>query len=84
MQRSSEDSELHPIYFASWKTTEVEERYSSYELEVLAVIKALRKFRVYLTGVSFRIVTNCRAFMQTMSKKDICLKVAHWALELEE
>jgi len=41
LQRDAED-ELHPIYFASWKTSEIKERYSSYELEVLTVIKALQ------------------------------------------
>lgn len=84
LQRDAEDNQLHPVYYASWKTSEVEERYSSYELEVLAVIKALRKFRVYLLGVPFRIVTDCRAFVQTMSKKDACLRVTQWALRLKE
>lgn len=84
LQKDGEDNQWHPVYYASWKTSEVEERYSSYELEALAVIKALRKFRVYLLGMPFRIVTDCKAFVQTMSKKDICLRVARWALELEE
>lgn len=84
MQKDTEDNSWHPIYYASWKTIGAEERYSSYELEVLAVIKALRKFRVYLLGIPFRIITDCKAFVQTMAKKDACLRVAHWALQLEE
>ncbi|XP_071579164.1 uncharacterized protein [Temnothorax nylanderi] len=76
-KRDAEDNQLHPVYYASWKTVGAEERYSSYELEVLAVIRALRKFRVYLLNIPFRIITDCRAFVQTMSKKDVCLKVAH-------
>lgn len=84
LQRDGEDNQLHPVYYASWKTKGAEERYSSFELEVLAIIKALRKFRVYLLGISFRIITDCKAFVQTMSKKDACPRVAHWALRLEE
>lgn len=84
LQKNSVDGLLHPIYYASWKTVGAEERYSSYELEVLAVIRALRKFRVYLLGIPFRIITDCKAFTQTMAKKDACLRVAHWALQLEE
>lgn len=84
MQKDTEDNSWHPIHYASWKTVGVEERYTSYELEVLAIIKALRKFRVYLLGIPFRIVTDCKAFVQTMAKKDACLRVAHWALQLEE
>lgn len=84
LQRDSEDHAMHPIYYASGKTTPAEERYPSYELEVLAIIKALKKFRVYLLGINFKIVTDCRAFTQTMSKKDLCIRVARWALLLEE
>lgn len=83
-QRNVEDQRLHPVYYASGKTTPAEERYTSYELEVLAIVKALERFRTYLLGVSFKIVTDCRAFALTMAKKDLCTKVARWALLLEE
>ena len=33
LQKDDGDGGLHPIYFASGKTTPAEERYSSYELE---------------------------------------------------
>lgn len=52
----------------SHKTTEAESRYTSYELEVLTVIRALEKFRNYLLGIKFKIITDCSAFKQTMSK----------------
>lgn len=84
LQRDSSDQLLHPIYYASGKTTPAEEKYTSYELEVLAIIKALKRFRVYLLGIPFKIVTDCRAFALTMSKKDLCVRVARWALALEE
>jgi hypothetical protein len=84
LQRNSDDQLFHPVYYASGKTTVAEEKYSSYELEVLAIVKAIRKFRVYLLGISFRIVTDCHAFTMTMGKKDLCVRVARWALLLEE
>lgn len=84
MQRDSSDGKLHPVYYASGKTTEAESKYSSYELEILAVVRALKKFRVYLLGIPFKIVTDCRAFTLTMNKKDLCVRVARWALLLEE
>ena len=61
LQRSSEEGAMHPIYYASDKTTPTEEKYPSYELEVLALIKALKIFRVYLLSIEFKIVTDCRA-----------------------
>jgi len=84
LQRSADDQFLHSVYYASGKTTPAEERYTSYELKVLAVVKALKRFRVYLLGISFKIVTDCRAFSQTMTKKELCVRVARWALLLEE
>lgn len=84
LQRDSEDRQFHPIHYASWKTKPEEERYDSYKLEVLAVVKALKKFRMYLVGISFKIVTDCQAFTMTMKKKDISSQIARWALCLEE
>jgi len=84
LQRSRGDGAMHPVYYCSGKTTPAEEKYTSYELEVLAIVKALRKFRVYLLGISFKIITDCRAFTATMNKKELCVRVARWALLLEE
>ena len=41
-------------------------------------------FRVYLSGISFKIVADCEAFELTMRKKDLRVRVARWALFLEE
>jgi len=84
LQRSPEDDKLHPVYFMSKKTTDAEKKYSSYELEAKAVVEALKKFRVYLLGKTFKIFTDCAAFQQTMQKKDLTTRIARWALILEE
>lgn len=83
MQRNDEDGALHPVYYASGKTSP-QEKYTRYELEVLAIIIALRKFRVYLLGMPFKIIIDCQAFSMTMQKRDLCVRVARWALLLEE
>lgn len=84
MQKESNDNTFHPVYYASGKTTPAESRYCSYELEVLAIVKALEKFRVYLLGIPFKIITDCQAFAMTMRKEKLCVRVARWALMLEE
>lgn len=83
MQRD-ERLKWHPVYYASGKTTPAEAKYTSYELEVLAIIRALCRFRVYLLGINFKIITDCKAFTLTMRKRDLCVRVARWALFLEE
>ncbi|GFV52868.1 retrovirus-related Pol polyprotein from transposon 17.6 [Trichonephila clavipes] len=67
--QEAEDGKLHPVYYMSKKTNTAEEKYDSYELEVLAIINALKKFRVYLLGQHFKIVTDCSAFQKTMQKR---------------
>lgn len=58
LQKNPEDNKLHPVHYMSRKTIETESRYTSYEFEVLAVIRALEKFRHYLLGMRFKIVTD--------------------------
>ncbi|GFW52410.1 transposon Ty3-G Gag-Pol polyprotein [Trichonephila clavipes] len=49
--QQSDDSKLLPVHYFSKKNTPQEEKYSSYELEVLAIIESLNsKFRNYLVG----------------------------------
>ena len=85
LQKSPDDDKWHPIYYMSHKTTtEIKFRYTSYELEVLTVIKASEKFRHYLLGIRFKIFTNCIAFKQTMNKAKLSAKIARWALLIEE
>ena len=56
----------------SKKTKKEERNYTSYELEALAIVEALRKLRVYLLGIQFKIITDCAAFQR------------RWALVLED
>ena len=84
LQKSPEDNFLHPVYYMSKKTSNDERKYTSYELEALAIIQALTKFRVYLIGMHFKIVTDCNAFAKTLDKKGLCTRVARWVLFLQE
>lgn len=52
---------LRPIAYFSRQTTPEEQNYSSYDLETLAVVSTLQKFRVYLVGLTFKIVTDCNS-----------------------
>ena len=84
LQKDPEDGQFHPIFFVSFKTTSAEEKLSSYELEVLAIVRALGKLRVYLLGLTFKIYTDCKAFELTMNKRELSSKIARWALFLSE
>lgn len=77
------DGKFHPAMFFSRATTAAEMRYHSFELETLAIIYALRGFRVYLQGIPFKIVTDCNSLTQTLDKKQLNPRIFRWALELK-
>ncbi|GFW91364.1 retrovirus-related Pol polyprotein from transposon 17.6 [Trichonephila clavipes] len=66
--QGAENGKLHPVYYKLKKKNIAEKKYDSYELEVLAIINALKKIRVYLLGQLFKIVTDCSAFQKTAKK----------------
>lgn len=82
MQRQ-DDGKFHPVAYYSKKTSEAESRYHSFELETLAIVYGARRFEPMLKGISFRIVTDCSAVTQTLEKKTINMRIAAWALELQ-
>lgn len=55
------DSQIHSVFYFSKCITEVEDRYHSYELETLAIVNVLNRFRVYLQGRPFDIFTDYNA-----------------------
>lgn len=55
LQRRNADNQFHPVSYMSVKTSIQEQKWSSYELEVYAVVVALRKWRVYLIGNPFKV-----------------------------
>ncbi|KAJ0175949.1 hypothetical protein K1T71_008123 [Dendrolimus kikuchii] len=72
------------IAYFSKVTQGAEAKYHSYELETLAVVKALQYFRHYLIGITFKIVTDCNALKATERKKDLLPRVARWWIYLQD
>jgi hypothetical protein len=60
------------------------DKHHSYELETMAVVYALKHFRVYLLGLHFTVVTDCNALRTTFSKKDLIPRVGRWWLEVQD
>lgn len=83
LMQKQDDKKLHPVMYFSKATTPAESRYHSFELETLAIIYALRKFRVYLMEIPFVIRTDCSSLTLTLNKKETNPRIARWALELE-
>lgn len=72
------------VGYFSKRTQGAEPKYHSYELETLAVVKALQHFRHYLVGVQFKVVTDCNALKSTQQKKDLLPRVARWWIYMQD
>lgn len=78
------DTRRRAVAYFSKTTQGAEPKYHSYELETLAVVKALQHFRHYLIGVPFKIVTDCNALKLTERKKDLLPRVARWWMYMQD
>lgn len=78
------DGQFKPIGYFSRQLTVTESRWHSYELETLAVVETLRRYRVYLLGLQFVVVTDCSAIKNAAEKRDLIPKIARWWLQLQE
>jgi hypothetical protein len=74
---------VRPIAYYSRRTTDCEAKYCSYDLETLAIVKAVEHFRAYLYGMHFTIFTDCNAIRGTALKKDLHPRVARWWVKLQ-
>ncbi|CAG9086928.1 unnamed protein product [Plutella xylostella] len=84
MQWQDNPRVLKPVAYFSRQTTTEERHFHSYELETLAVVCSLRKFRPYLLGAKFVVYTDCNAIRHTLTKRDLIPRIARWWLQISE
>lgn len=78
------NTEMKPVAYFSRKASKEESVYHSYELETLAVVESLKRFRIYLAGIEFKVVTDCSAVRETFEKRDLLPRIARWWLSIQE
>ena len=76
------DHKFHPVAYFSRMTSESEKKLHSYVLETLAIHYALERFRIYLEGLNFTIVTDCNSLAQAFNKKDINRSIGKYICEM--
>lgn len=72
-----------PVAYFSQATNEAEKKYHSFELEMLAIVKAIERFHMYLYGLEFTVITDCNALVYAVNKANLNPRIARWTLALQ-
>ncbi len=78
------DGEVKPVAFLGRALSDAESRYHSNELEYLALVWALKKFRCYVYGRPFTFRTDNSAVKWLWDKKELSGKFSRWILSIQE
>lgn len=83
LAQEDENGIERPIAFMSQKLNKAQRNYSVTELECLAVVLAINKFRIYIEGHEFSVITDHSSLRWLMNQKDLNGRLARWALKLQ-
>lgn len=70
------------VAYFSKQTMFEQSKYHSYELETIALVLAVRYFRVYELGITFKVVTA--ALRNTFTKKHLVPRMSRWWLGVQD
>ena len=78
------DGNKRAVVYFSKATSDAESRYHAYELETLAAVYALKKFRHYFVGITFKLVTDCNSLKSAQYKRDLIPRISRWWVYLQD
>lgn len=81
--QKQETGKLMPVAYFSQATNLAESKYHSFELEKMAIVKAIERFYLYHRGLPFTIITDCYAVVHAVNKANINPFIMRWILKLQ-
>ncbi|CAF1143378.1 unnamed protein product, partial [Brachionus calyciflorus] len=72
-----------PVAFYSKTLSPAEQKYSTSEKELLAIVKTVENFKYFLFGRTFKIVTDHQPLKWLSSVKEPAARLARWLIRLE-
>ncbi|CAM4836395.1 unnamed protein product [Rotaria magnacalcarata] len=82
LKQTTEDNKIKIIYYLSRTLTKSESRYSTTELEALAMVWSIMKLRTYLLGKDFKVETDHCPLCQFHKKKSRNGRLDRWSIEI--
>jgi hypothetical protein len=82
LKQITDDGKIKIIYYLSRVVTNTELRYSTTELEALAIVWSITKLRSYLLGKDFKIETDHCPLCQFHKKRSRNGRLDRWAIEI--
>ena len=73
-----------PVAYDSYQLNDAEKNYPVHEKELLAIVKALKKWRTTLLGTHFQIFTDHRTLEYFQSQKDMSRRQMRWSMYLAD
>lgn len=83
LSQLDDEGNERPIYFFSQKLSPRQKAYSITELECLAAVASVKKFKAFVEGQPFKIITDHASLKWLMQQKDLSGKLARWSLKLQ-
>ena len=84
LAQPGEASINHPISFSSRKLSTTEKNYTTKEVEGLAMVYVVQKFRHYLLGIHFKMYTDHSTLKYLVNKRVLGGNIFWWLLLFQE
>uniref|UniRef100_A0A8R1I900 RNA-directed DNA polymerase n=1 Tax=Caenorhabditis japonica TaxID=281687 RepID=A0A8R1I900_CAEJA len=84
LAQEGEDGQQHPIAFASKASSPAETRYHITDLEALAMMFALRRFKTIIYGTPTIFFTDHRPLMYLLKGTPLADRLLRWSIEILE
>jgi hypothetical protein len=73
-----------PVAYDSYQLNDAEKNYPVHEKELLAIVKALKKWRSHLLGAHFEVFTDHRTLEYFQSQKEMSRRQMRWSMYMAD